>query len=158
MKIETDLDFLSAVGQVVIQYRSHVGKLQDKLAIQAEKLTYVNDVLQPEMEALKAENKELKNKSQMLNWSGWTDEPYPSTTCKHIELSAKVQIVAPTEENGERCRYWEVKCFGNVIASGYTMMSAAAQYLCETIMENEGKEKAYEIMRMSMNKPNPRVA
>ena len=232
MKIESDLDFLNAVGQVVIQYRSHVGKLQDKLAIQAEKLTYVNDVLQPEMDALKAENEELKRRRatgeitmdaerqlkemaeelsranrmasslntecwrhraeydelhnrftvlegamrtsverimelefenakmsrRMLNWSEWTDEPYPSTTCKHIELSATVEVIAPTEENGERCRYWEVKCFGNVIASGYTMMSAAAQYLCETIMENEGKEKAYEIMRMSMNKPNPRVA
>ncbi len=94
----------------------------------------------------------------MLNWSEWTDKPYPSTTCKYIELVATVEVIAPTEENGERCRYWEVKSFGIIIASGYTMMSAAAQYLCETIMENEGKEKAYEIMRMSMNKPNPRVA
>ncbi len=91
-----------------------------------------------------------------FEWSEWTKEEFPSTECKHIELIATITVIYATEKNGERVRSWEVKSHGKTIASGYTDTSSSARYLCEMIMEHEGREVGNWLLRSTMNRSNPR--
>lgn len=70
-----------------------------------------------------------------FEWSEFTEEEYPVTTCHLGGLSASVRLCNTRPETGWGNRYWEVKNRdGVVLGSGYTLGSADGRKLCTAVM------------------------
>lgn len=95
-----------------------------------------------------------------LEWSEWTKEEFPTTTCKVIDLAGSVQLCNVNEETGWGNREWKVvNRDGAVLGHGYTLGSINAMQLCAAVIHVWGYAvPPQETSRLGMSWQNPRRA
>lgn len=70
-----------------------------------------------------------------LEWTEFTKEDYPVTTCEFDGLSASVRLCNTRPETGWGNRLWCVKNRdGVILGAGYTLGSHDARQLCAAVM------------------------